>query len=167
MKQTISKTKGQAPQLNDLLFLIEQSYNKKAWHGTNLRGSIRGLSAHEAAWRPGTGRHNIWEIVVHCAYWKYIVRRRILGEKKGSFPLKGSNWFHRSANLTGQAWREDIKLLESCHRSLLDAVSQLSPGELPRKPKGSKVSNLAIIAGIASHDVYHAGQIQLLKRLQH
>jgi uncharacterized damage-inducible protein DinB len=166
MKQTISRLKTQSPQLNDLLFLIEQSYNKKAWHGTNLRGSIRGLSAHEAAWRPGTGRHNIWEIVVHCAYWKYVVRRRILREKKGSFPLKGSNWFHRSANLTEQAWKEDIKLLESCHQSLLDAVSQLSPLELPRKPKGSKVSNLAIIAGIASHDLYHAGQIQLLKRLQ-
>jgi uncharacterized damage-inducible protein DinB len=167
MKRTISKAKAQSTQLNDLLFLIEQSYNKKAWHGTNLRGSIRGLSAHEAARRPGPGRHNIWEIVVHCAYWKYIVRRRILGEKKGSFPLKGSNWFQRSTNLTEQAWREDMKLLESCHRLLLEAVSQLTPSELPHIPEGSKVSNLAIIAGIASHDIYHAGQIQLLKRLQH
>jgi len=166
MKRTISKPKAQSQQLDELLFLIEQSYNKKAWHGTNLRGSIRGLSAREAAWRPGTSRHNIWEIMVHCAYWKYVVRRRILGEKRGSFPLKGSNWFQRSADLGEQAWREDIKLLESCHRSLLDAVSQLNPGELSSSPAGSKVSNLAIIVGIASHDVYHAGQIQLLKRLQ-
>jgi len=166
MKRTISKPKAQSQQLDELLFLIEQSYNKKAWHGTNLRGSIRGLSAREAAWRPGTSRHNIWEIMVHCAYWKYVVRRRILGEKRGSFPLKGSNWFQRSADLSEQAWREDIKLLESCHRSLLDAVSQLNPGELSSSPAGSKVSNLAIIVGIASHDVYHAGQIQLLKRLQ-
>ena len=166
MKQTISRLKTQSPQLNDLLFLIEQSYNKKAWHGTNLRGSIRGLSAHEAAWRPGTGRHNIWEIVVHCAYWKYVVRRRILSEKKGSFLLKGSNWFQRSANITEQTWKQDVKLLESCHASLLEAVSQLNDRELPRIPIGSKVSNLAIIAGIASHDLYHAGQIQLLKRLQ-
>ena len=166
MKRTISKPKAQSQQLDELLFLIEQSYNKKAWHGTNLRGSIRGLSAREAAWRPGTSRHNIWEIMVHCAYWKYVVRRRILGEKRGSFPLKGSNWFQRSADLSEQAWREDIKLLESCHRSLLDAVSQLNPGELSSSPAGSKVSNLAIIVGIASHDVYHAGQIQLLKRMQ-
>ena len=166
MKCTMSKPKARSQQLDELLFLIEQSYNKKDWHGTNLRGSIRGLSAREAAWRPGTSRHNIWEIMVHCAYWKYVVRRRILGEKRGSFPLKGSNWFQRSADLSEQAWREDIKLLESCHRSLLDAVSQLNPGELSSSPAGSKVSNLAIIVGIASHDVYHAGQIQLLKRLQ-
>jgi uncharacterized damage-inducible protein DinB len=165
MKRTISKQRAESPRLDDLLFLIEQSYRKKAWHGTNLRGSVRGLSAQEASWRPAAGRHNIWEIVVHCAYWKYIVRRRILGEKKGLFPLKGSNWFRRSTNLTEQAWQEDIKLLESCHASLLDAVAQLSDRALAHIPKGSKVSNLAIIVGIASHDVYHAGQIQLLKRL--
>ncbi len=166
MNRINTRRNAQSPQLNDLLFLIEQSYNKKAWHGTNLRGSVRGLSAREAAWHPGTGRHSIWEIVVHCAYWKYVVRRRILGEKKGSFPLKGSNWFQRSTDLTEHAWRRDIKLLEACHTSLFDAVAQFEDRELPRIPKGSKVSNLAIIAGIASHDVYHAGQIQLLKRLQ-
>ena len=167
MKRSRSISKAHSPQVNDLLFLIEQSYNTKAWHGTNLRGSVRGLSASAAAWRPETGRHNIWEIVVHCAYWKYIVRRRILGEKKGSFPLNGSNWFQRPANLTEEDWKQDLALLEVCHRSLLDAVAQLSPGEIPLKPKGSKVNNLAIITGIASHDIYHAGQIQLLKRLQH
>ncbi len=148
------------------MFLIDQSYNKKAWHGPNLRGSLRGLSAEEALWRPGKSRHNIWEIVIHCAYWKYIVRRRILGEKKGSFPLKGNNWFQRAANLSESEWRRDVELLESCHRSVRAAIAQLKPGDLSHIPHGSKVSNLAIIAGIASHDVYHAGQIQLLKRLQ-
>jgi uncharacterized damage-inducible protein DinB len=167
MTHTTSRSKPGSPELDSLLFLIEQSYNKKAWHGTNLRGSLRTISPREAAWRPSRRRHNIWEILVHCAYWKYIVRRRLLGEQKGSFPLKGSNWFERSTNLTEEAWKADIRLLESSHRLLLDAVSRLSSDELGKKPPGSKVSNLAIIAGIASHDVYHAGQIQLLKRLQH
>jgi uncharacterized damage-inducible protein DinB len=166
MKRTISTPKDGSSELRNLSFLIEQSYNKKAWHGTNLRGSLRGLSAREASWRPGPGRHNIWEIVVHCAYWKYIVRRRILGEKKGSFPLKGSNWFQRSANFTEEAWIQDIRLLESSHQLLLDAVSQLTADDLKRTPVGRKVSSLAIITGIASHDLYHAGQIQLLKRMQ-
>ena len=147
------------------LFLIDQSFNKKAWHGTNLRGSIRGLSARQASRRPGENRHNIAEIVVHCAYWKYIVRRRLLGEKKGSFPLKGSNWFTRSARLSEREWRRDVQLLDECHNRLVAAVKQLKPGDLKSVPKGSNVSHSAILAGIASHDVYHAGQIQLLKRL--
>jgi hypothetical protein len=148
-----------------LLALIDQSYNTRAWHGTNLRGSVRGLGIREAAWRPAPNRHNIWEIVVHCAYWKYIVRRRLLGGKKGSFPLKGSNWFRRDATFSEQQWRSDIALLESTHELMCDAIAGLKPSDLPLKPRGSKVDNLAIIMGIASHDLYHAGQIQLLKRL--
>ncbi len=149
-----------------LIFLIDQSYNRKAWHGPNLRGTIRGLSPQEAAWRPGNSRHNIWEIMIHCAYWKYIVRRRILGEKRGSFPFKGSNWFRRPIDLNESEFRKDIELLESCHDSMRRAIAQLSPDDLFRTARGSRVSNLVIITGIASHDVYHAGQIQLLKRLR-
>ncbi|MBE0591884.1 MAG: hypothetical protein IH616_05730, partial [Gemmatimonadales bacterium] len=47
---------------------IDQAFDHRSWHGTNLRGSIRGLDARVAAWRPARGRHNIWEIVVHAAY---------------------------------------------------------------------------------------------------
>jgi uncharacterized damage-inducible protein DinB len=149
-----------------LLQIINESYDQRAWHGTNLRGSIRGLAAEQASWRPSPARHNIWEVVVHSAYWKYIVRRRILGGKKGSFPLKGSNWFKRPVDQTDAAWRADIHLLEETHQTLRDAIAGLKSSDLKKKPFGSKWTNLQIISGIASHDLYHAGQIQLLKRLR-
>jgi uncharacterized damage-inducible protein DinB len=154
-----------ASEIRLLLRILDESYEKKAWHGPNLRGSIRGLDPRLAAWRPATGRHNIWEIVVHCAYWKYAVRRRILGEKRGSFALKGSNWFARPEAKKSEAWRDDLALLEDTHRKMRAAIAGLAPNDLDRIPPGSKVSNAAIISGIAAHDVYHAGQIQLLKRL--
>jgi hypothetical protein len=56
---------------------------------------LRGMTAEESAWRPADGRHNAWEVAVHCAYWKYIVWRKLTGVKRGSFPLKGSDWFQR------------------------------------------------------------------------
>jgi DinB superfamily len=153
------------PEITLLLRLLDESYEKKAWHGPNLRGSLRGVEVHEAAWRPAAGRHNIWENVVHAAYWKYTVRRRLLGEKKGSFPLKGSNWFVRPIEATADAWRADLALLDRTHRSLRAAVAELTPAQLAVTPAGSKVGTLAVLTGIAAHDVYHAGQIQLLKRL--
>ncbi|MBI3194660.1 MAG: DinB family protein [Ignavibacteriae bacterium] len=149
-----------------LLKMLDEAFEKKAWHGPNLRGSIRGLKVEQAAWRPHNGRHNIREIVVHCAYWKYAVRRRILGEKRGSFPLKGSNWFKCPSGRLESAWREEISLLETTHRSLREAIVNLDEKDLLITPKGSKVNNLSTIIGIASHDLYHAGQIQLLRRLQ-
>ncbi|HSB70112.1 MAG TPA: DinB family protein [Candidatus Methylomirabilis sp.] len=154
-----------APEIGLLLRMLDEGYEKKAWHGPNLRGSVRGLDVQEAAWRPAPARHNIWEIVVHAAYWKYIVLRRLRGERKGSFPLTGSNWFVRPVSPTPQAWRGDLALLGDMHRQMRAAVAALGSRDLQAIPPGSKVSNLTLISGIAAHDVYHAGQIQLLKRL--
>ena len=78
-----------------LLSLLDEGYEKKTWHGPNLKQSLKGVTAWQAAWRPGPGRHNIWEFTLHAAYWKYAVRRRIEGGKHGSFVLKGSNFFTR------------------------------------------------------------------------
>ena len=153
-------------EIKTLLQILDESYNNRAWHGTNLRGSIRGLTVEQALWRPSPARHNIWEVVVHCAYWKYIVRRRILGEKKGSFPLTGSNWFKRPVVRATAAWRDDIQVLEETHTRLRKAIAGLKTSDLKKRPSGSKWTNLQTISGIASHDLYHAGQIQLLKRLQ-
>jgi hypothetical protein len=88
-----------------LLCILEEAYEKQARHGPNLRGSLRGVSVEQAAWRPDPQRHNIWEIAVHAAYWKYAVRRRLQGEKRGTFPLKGSNWFERPEEASEAAWR--------------------------------------------------------------
>lgn len=148
-----------------LLRIIDQAYVKKAWHGPNLRGSLRGLTAEEAAWRPHAGRHNIWEVAVHAAYWKYAVGRRLTGAKRGSFPLKGSNWFPRTSDLTEKLWQEDLRLLEQTHRDMCRAIAGLSAKDLPRKAPGGSSTIEAVVYGIACHDVYHAGQIQLLKRL--
>ena len=152
-------------EIEHLLGLLDEAYKRAAWHGPNLRGSIRGVTAHEASWRPKAGRHNIWEIAVHAAYWKYTVRRRLLGEKRGSFSLPGSNWFLRPVERSEQAWRADVAILDEEHQRLRDAVSALQPEYLERPARGSKTLVRRLIAGIALHDVYHAGQIQLIKKL--
>jgi hypothetical protein len=149
-----------------LLHMLDQAYNQKAWHGPCLRGSLRGLTAEQAAWRPGPKRHNIAEIGLHAAYWKYAVRRRLLGEKRGSFALKGSNWFPVPGPLSAAEWRQHVALLEAEHRALRQAVADFPVGRLHEVPAGAKTSNAALIVGIAAHDLYHTGQVQLLKRLQ-
>jgi hypothetical protein len=142
-----------------LLTTLDQAYERQAWHGPNLRKSLRGVSAKAAAWRPALGRHNIWEIAVHAAYWKYSVRRRLCGEKRGSFALEGSSWFKRPVALSEKAWRADLELLEAEHRKLRAAVVAYLAGKTRPLPAWH-------IFGVGFHDVYHAGQIRLLRRLQ-
>lgn len=145
---------------DSLLFeILEEGYKRKAWHGPSLRQSLRGVSAKAAAWRPAPGHHNIWEIAVHAAYWKYVVRRRLCGEKRGSFALKGSNWFPRPLELSEKAWHDDLALLESEHERLRQALTDHLNGKTQQVPA-------RLLFGVAFHDVYHAGQIRLLRRLQ-
>jgi DinB superfamily len=153
------------PEIEHLMGMLDEAYNQAAWHGPNLRGSIRGLTAREAAKPPRAGRHNIWEIVIHAAYWKYAVRRRLLGEKRGSFSLPGSNWLIRAIDRSEKAWHADVALLEREHQRLREAVSSFQPENLDRPARGSKTVARRLIVGIAFHDVYHAGQIQLIKKL--
>jgi DinB family protein len=144
-----------------LLALLDEAYEKKTWHGPNLKQSIRGITAREAAWRPAPRRHNIWEEVLHAAYWKYSVRRRIEGGKRGSFAVKGSNFFVRpeKGKLNEAAWKKDKALLEEEHERMRAAIEKVL-----RTPRGAKV--VRMLFGIAFHDVYHAGQIRMLRRLK-
>ena len=159
---------AQSREIRQLLSILDQAYDHRSWHGTNLRGSIRGLSPRQAAWRPAAGRHNVWELVVHAAYWKYAAWRRIVRAPRGAFRLKGSNWFRRPSpdGASEKAWRDDLGLLHEVHHSLRAATAALDPGHLYRTHRGSADSDFSLAAGAAAHDLYHAGQIQLLKRLR-
>jgi hypothetical protein len=150
---------------SELLLLLEEAFQRRAWHGTNLLWSIRGLEPEAAAWRPGPGRHNIWELIIHTAYWKYAVTRRLTGAKRGTFPYQGSNWFRQDGGSAADL-RRDVELLKQCHRDLMEAVRRVKPADLNRRPPASKQLRGFMIRGIASHDLYHAGQVQLLKRLR-
>lgn len=155
------------PDIHPLLTGLEQAFDRRSWHGTNLNGSVRGLTVDVAAWRPTPRRHNIWELVVHTAYWKYTVLRRLTGAERGSFPLTGSNWFARPLPDQGtpRDLAADVQLLRSTHRALLRAVQAFDLSRLDTRPPGGKVTYRDLIVGVAAHDLYHAGQIQLLKRL--
>ncbi len=143
-----------------ILDLFEEAFERKTWHGPNLWQSMKGVTAKQAAWRPAPNRHNIWEEALHAAYWKYTVRRRLEGGKRGSFVLQGSNFFRRpeAGKVNESAWQSDKAILRQEHEALRDAVKTALA-----KPVTRKV--LRMLWGVAFHDVYHAGQIRLLRRL--
>ena len=146
------------PEIQVLVDNLDEAFDRKAWHGPNLRNAIRGVTAAEASWRPGPRRHNIWELTLHAAYWKHVVRRKLTGAKRSAFALKGSNFFSRPVGEPQEVdWKADIAILDSEHRSLRTAVAALVSASPP---------TLHLIRGAAAHDLYHAGQIRLLRRLQ-
>ena len=140
-----------------LVDALDYAFNRRSWHGANLMGAVRGASLAEAAVRV-SGRRSVWEQVLHAAYWKHRVLTIVGQARHGPLGRKGSNWLEPPAPPSEAAWREDLALLKALHAKLRTEVLAIEPRRLDRK--------LAwLIHGAAAHDLYHAGQIKLLRRL--
>jgi len=138
-----------------LIEALRTAFDRRSWHGANLLGSIRSVHATTATQRIGR-RKTIWEQVLHAAYWKHVVINKLAGTTR--FPRRGSNWPAMPQQRNEAAWRADVELLKSTHRRLLEAVAALPDKRLDEKTRW-------LIQGGAAHDVYHAGQIKLLRKL--
>lgn len=146
-----------------LLDQFDSVFDGKAWHGPTLRGALRGLTAQEAGQPLTQAGHSIADIALHCAYWKYSVRRRLLQSPRGAFTWKGSNWFTLPRPLPEEEWKKILKTLDAEHDALRQAITSFPEARLEKTPRGSKFNFFQLIQGIAAHDVFHAGQIRLLK----
>jgi hypothetical protein len=138
-----------------LLEILDCGFNKTSWHGPNLASSFRGLDPKTAA-KHVHGRKSVWQQVLHAAYWKQRVLNKLAGTQR--FSRAGSNWPKLPEPVTASAWKEDQQLLHEIHRKLREAVASLDSHKLTPKLK-------RMIYGIAAHDVYHAGQIKMLRRM--
>ena len=149
---------------SQLLIAFDEAFNRRAWHGATLLQSIRDVDETTASWRPAPGRHNVWEVVVHAAFWKHEVRERLTGKKDATFPYVGRDWFPRPNG--SRTFKDDVALLKSEHQQLRKVIAGISRAAL-EKPVHRRRHHTAsfTIRGITAHDLYHAGQIQLLKAL--
>lgn len=138
-----------------------------SWHGgPTAVGALRGVSAEQAAWTPAPGRKSIWQLALHIAYWKYAVRRRIEGGSESRFPRAPANWPRVPSPADARAWAGDVALLKHEHERLVAAIAALPLNRYGEAvPHGKRWTMGEIVLGIAQHDAYHTGQIQLLKRL--
>ena len=139
----------------------------KLWHGgATVLGALRGLSPEVAAWKPYPDRHSIWALSLHVAYWNYAVRLRLTGEERGGFPRSPSDFPAVPDEGTDEAWQSDRRLVKEQHDLLVDAVEDFDPDRLDHDSEGPGNRTFSdLIFGIVLHDTYHAGQIQMMKRL--
>ena len=150
--------------LNALLATLDPKRGA-AWHGgPTPMLALRGVSAAQARWVPARRRHSIWELALHIAYWDYAVRRRLDPGSPRGFPRSPTNWPALPARPDERAWALDRALLAREHDALVRVVRRVPASRWNRRVTGRWTYGETIV-GIAAHEVYHTGQIQLLKRL--
>ena len=138
-----------------LIRILNEGYGPGAWHGADLKASFDGVTPEVAFWRPAEGRHNIAEIALHHAYTVRSVRGKISGRDPEPFVVPGDDWF--TADATGSlSWPEIRAVVEAEQARLADVVAKVRDGD---------ADAFDLVLGITGHAIYHAGQIQLLKKL--
>jgi hypothetical protein len=127
----------------------------RSWHGASLMGAVRGVTPAQAI-ISHAGRKCIWQQALHAAYWKH--RGLVMLSGPAVFPRRSSNWPDLPSRITPTTWRADLDLLRDLHTRLVACVGSLPAARLDGKARW-------LIHGLAAHDLYHAGQIKLLRRL--
>jgi hypothetical protein len=141
--------------------VLREGYGPGAWHGADLKAAIGDVTSALAFWRPAPGRHNIAEIALHHAYCVRAVRSQISGAAPEPFVRDGEDWFDLPDE-EAMEWAEVRATVES-EQNRLEALVALIEGGSASPLADAERFNLEL--GITCHAIYHAGQVQLIKRL--
>jgi hypothetical protein len=143
--------------------LLAEGYGPGAWHGPDLKAALADVTAAVAFWRPQSQRHNIAEIALHHAYCARAVRLQLSGQPGEPFVLTGEDWFEANDDAT-LPWAKIYATVDLEQRRLSDLLADIESGKVVSPLADAE--RLTLVLGITCHAVYHAGQVQLIKRLR-
>lgn len=142
--------------------LFQRAYGGSSWHGPSVRDLLSDVSADEAARRPVPGAHTIWELTRHIVAWQDFVSSALEGGPVED-PPETVNW-PPTANVSAEAWREALDELRLSQKRLREAIEAWPPERLDDLVPNKTYPYWQMLYGVVHHDLYHAGQIALLKR---
>ena len=140
---------------------FRRAFEGNAWHGPALLELLAGVSAADAGARPVPSAHSIWEIVLHIAAWKSACKRRLEGDRA---QLTGAEDWPAVSQTNDGAWQDAKDTLLRTHHQLLEAISRLDGSRLDTPIIEDMSSVYITLQGVVQHDLYHGGQIAILKR---
>jgi len=144
-----------------LLDQLRRAHEGDAWHGPSLREVLDGVDAARATSRPLPGAHSIWELVLHIAAWEQVARRRLEGDL--SRPSDAEDWPAVDAT-DAASWQAALAHLDRTHAALREAIAALPEARLDEPLRGPEFTIASLLHGVVQHDLYHAGQIALLRK---
>lgn len=141
---------------------LKRAFEGEAWHGPSVLEIIEGITAQQAAARTFDGTHSIWELVLHIAAWERAILRGLHGDR-AQLPTE-EDW-PAVGITTDEAWEQTKQALKQGHDDLRAAIGSLDDSRLDQPIIEGMSSVYVTLHGIVQHDLYHAGQIAMLKKV--
>ena len=141
---------------------LKRAFEGDAWHGPAVLEVLEGVGARAAAAKPISGAHSIWELVLHIAAWDGAIRRRMEGQ---ALQLSPEQDFPPVKDTSDAAWRSALETLKQRHADLIQGVLAMPDHRLTSQVPGKDYDFYHMLHGAAQHELYHAGQIALLKKV--
>ena len=142
---------------------LKRAFEGKAWHGPSVSEVLAGVTAEQAAAHPISGAHSIWQIALHIATWERVGRRRL--EEASPIEVSDEEDWPAVGDTTDAAWANTLEELRRNHEALRASIRQLDEARLDEIVPGTEYSFYFLLHGVIQHDLYHAGQIALLKKV--
>ena len=140
---------------------IETTFKGDSWHGPNLVNTLAGIDHREAMKHPLGERHSIWELTDHISFWMEMVWKSVRDHTSLN-PDKKSDWPESGAS--EEEWQQSVRRMEAAVNMTLDALAEWSNYDLEEMVPGEKYNFRQMLHGMLYHNLYHAGQINLLKK---
>jgi uncharacterized damage-inducible protein DinB len=160
MKSKRTEDQSEAARIADQL---RRAFDGSAWHGPALLELLEDVDAATAAAKPLPDIHSIWELVLHVAVWDDAGLRRLDGKKWQPIGLAN---FPAVTKPTEARWRKAAAAATRTHDRLVKTVAALPDSRLRERVPGKRYDFYHMLHGIAQHELYHAGQIAILKKAQ-
>jgi len=141
---------------------IRRAFDGEAWHGDSVLEILEGVDANAAAAKPIANAHSIWELLMHIAAWDDAVRRRMFSAQL--ITLTDEENFPAVKEASAAAWEQAVQQAVHAHRQLVKAVEELPDARLTERVPGKDYDIRMMLNGIVQHELYHAGQIALLRK---
>ena len=148
-------------EINRILDQMDRAFSGEAWHGPDLMLLLNGISAEDALKHPVAGAHSIWELVNHVAAWNAIVQHKSKGE---SIEVTTEVDWPRVSDASEVAWKRSLATLAENRTRLKNYVKTVRDDQLDEKVQRENYSRYVLLHGLVQHDLYHAGQIAVLKK---
>jgi uncharacterized damage-inducible protein DinB len=150
-------------EIERILDQLKRAYEGNAWHGPSVREVLAGVTAVQAHARPLQNAHSIWELVQHIAVWEDVGRRRLTGDRAPIAISSPEDW-PPPEDTSEVAWEQAKAALDRGHQALVDAITNTPESRLDEPIFEGMSTVYVTLHGVIQHDLYHAGQIAILKK---